>query len=59
MSDADFERLYREATAYLGLAGALDECRALEGAWRDPYTRRALEEFVRAWVRRRALAVRA
>lgn len=58
LSGADFERLYREALAYLGLAGGVDECRALEEAWRDPYNRRRLEEFVRAWARR-AVAVRA
>ncbi|MCX8204528.1 MAG: hypothetical protein N3H31_02615 [Candidatus Nezhaarchaeota archaeon] len=57
LSSIDFEQLYRELTAYFGLAGALDECRALEEAWRDPYTRRSVEEFVKAWVRRKRSVV--
>jgi len=31
----------------------LQECEALEAAWRDPYNRRHIEEFIKAWLRRK------
>jgi hypothetical protein len=57
VSELEAEELYRELIAYFGLAGAVDECRALESAWEDPYGRREVEEFIKAWLaRRRKLA---
>lgn len=59
MSELEAEELYRELLARFGLVGAVDECRALESAWEDPYGRREVEEFIRAWLagrRRRRLA---
>ena len=53
LSDVEREQLYHELLAYFGLIGALNECQALESAWQDPYNRREIEEFIRAWLRRR------
>jgi len=53
LSSLEVEQLHRELLAYFGLAGVLDECEALENAWRDPYNRCEIEEFIRTWLRRR------
>jgi len=53
LSDVEREQLYHELLAYFGLIGALNECQALESAWQDPYNRREIEEFIRAWLRRK------
>ena len=53
LSDMEREQLYHELLAYFGLVGALNECQALESAWQDPYNRREIEDFVRAWLRRK------
>ena len=47
------EQLYNELIAYFGLVGALNECQALEIAWKDPYNKREIEEFIKAWLRRK------
>ncbi len=47
------EQLYHELTAYFGLIGAINECQALEKAWKDPYNKREIEEFIKAWLWRR------
>ena len=47
------EQLYNELIAYFGLVGALNECQALESAWKDPYNKREIEEFIKAWLRRK------
>jgi hypothetical protein len=53
LSEAEKEQLYHELLAYFGLVGALNECQALENAWQDPYNKREIEEFIRAWLRRK------
>ena len=53
LSDVEREQLYHELLAYFGLVGALNECQALESAWQDPYNRREIEDFIRAWLRRK------
>jgi hypothetical protein len=53
LGELEVEELYRELLTNFGLIGATDECRALESAWRDPYIRREIEEFIRAWLKRR------
>ncbi|MEM2336509.1 MAG: hypothetical protein QXS01_06050, partial [Candidatus Bathyarchaeia archaeon] len=53
LSETEKEMLYHELLAYFGLVGALNECQALENAWQDPYNKREIEEFIRAWLRRR------
>ena len=53
LSELDVEQLYNELIAYFGLVGALNECQALESAWKDPYNRREIEEFIKAWLRRK------
>ncbi|MBS7617677.1 hypothetical protein KEJ25_03605 [Candidatus Bathyarchaeota archaeon] len=42
-----------ELTAYFGLIGATNECQVLETAWKDPYNRREIEEFIKAWLKRK------
>ena len=53
LNDFEVGELYRELLAYFGLVGALNECQALESAWKDPYNRREIEGFIKAWLRRR------
>ena len=53
LGEPETEELYRELLAYFGLIGATDECQALENAWKDPYNRREIEEFIKAWLRRK------
>jgi hypothetical protein len=53
LSEIEIEQLHNELTAYFGLIGAYDECQALENAWKDPYNRREIEEFIKAWLRRK------
>lgn len=53
LNAAETEQLYNELLAYFGLVGALNECQALENAWQDPYNKHEIEEFIKAWLRRR------
>lgn len=53
LSEPEVEELYRVLLSYFGLVGALNECQALEYAWRDPYNRREIEGFIKAWLKRR------
>ncbi|MEM2537680.1 MAG: hypothetical protein QXK29_06020 [Candidatus Bathyarchaeia archaeon] len=53
LNETEKELLYHELLAYFGLVGALNECQALENAWQDPYNKREIEEFIRAWLRRK------
>jgi len=53
LSEIEAEELYHELLAYFGLIGATDECQALENAWKDPYNKHEIEEFIKAWLRRR------
>lgn len=53
LSELEMEQLYNELIAYFGLIGALDECQAIENAWKDPYNRREIDEFIKAWLRRK------
>ena len=53
LSELEMEQLYNELIAYFGLIGALNECQALENAWKDPYNRREIDEFIKAWLRRK------
>jgi hypothetical protein len=54
LGDADREQLYNELLHYFGLVGALNVCGALEDAWRDPFNRSEMEDFIVAWLRKRA-----
>lgn len=53
LSEIEIEQLYRELIVYFGLIGAVDTCQAIENAWKDPYNRQQIEEFIKAWLRRR------
>lgn len=53
LNEIEKELLYHELLAYFGLVGALNECQALENAWQDPYNKREIEDFIRAWLRRK------
>ena len=53
LNEIEREQLYHELIAYFGLIGAIDECQALEAAWQDPYNRREIEYFIRAWLSRK------
>ncbi|MDH5793683.1 MAG: hypothetical protein OEZ18_03865 [Candidatus Bathyarchaeota archaeon] len=53
LNETEKEQLHQELLYYFGLIGATEECQALENAWRDPYNRQAIEEFIKAWLRRK------
>lgn len=53
LNEIEKEHLYHELLAHFGLMGALNECEALENAWKDPYNKRQIEEFMKAWLKRR------
>jgi len=53
LNETEREQLYNELLAYFGLIGATNECTALEAAWKDPYNRQEIEEFIKAWLRRK------
>ncbi len=53
LNETEREQLYHELTAYFGLIGAANECQALEAAWSDPYNRHEIEEFIKAWFRKK------
>jgi len=53
LNEIEREQLYHELLAYFGLVGALNECQALENAWQDPYNRREIEYFIKAWLSNR------
>ena len=54
LSEGDREQLYQELLYYFGLVGGLNVCEALEAAWRDRYNRREIEDFIEAWLRKKA-----
>jgi len=54
LSESDRERLYHELLYYFGLVGGLNVCEALEAAWRDPYNRGEMEDYITAWLRKKA-----
>jgi hypothetical protein len=53
LDQPELEQLYQELIAYFSLAGASNQCEALDVAWTDPYNRYHIEEFIRAWLRRK------
>jgi hypothetical protein len=52
LNEIEIEQLYHELTAYFGLIGATNECQTLENAWKDPYNKSEIEEFIKAWLKR-------
>jgi len=53
LNETEKEQLHQELLYYFGLIGATEECQALDEAWKDPYNRREIEEFIKAWLRRK------
>jgi len=53
LSNPETEQLYKELLVYFGLIGAVDQCQALETAWKDPYNKQEIQEFINAWLRRK------
>ncbi|MBC7130393.1 hypothetical protein H5T51_04115 [Candidatus Bathyarchaeota archaeon] len=53
LEPAELQCLYNELLVFFGLVGALNECEALENAWRDPYNRRQIMGFIKAWFKTR------
>jgi len=54
LGEGEKEQLYQELLYYFGLVGGLNVCEALEHAWRDSYNRSEIEDFIIAWLRKRA-----
>ena len=54
LAESDREQLYQELLYYFGLVGGLNVCEALEHAWLDPYNRGEIEDFIIAWLRKKA-----
>ena len=53
LNEIEREQLYHELTAYFGLIGATNECTALEAAWKDPYNKSEIEDFIKGWLRKK------
>jgi len=53
LNEPETEQLYKELLAYFGLVGASNVCQALESAWKDPYNKQEIEEFIKAWLKRK------
>jgi len=53
LNEIEKEQLHQELLYYFGLIGATEECQALENAWRDPYNKHEIEEFIKAWLKRK------
>ena len=53
LNELEREGLYMELLRYFGLIGATNECQALENAWKDPYNKHEIEEFIKAWLKRK------
>jgi len=53
LNEIEKEQLHQELLYYFGLIGATEECQALENAWKDPYNKSEIEEFIKAWLKRR------
>ena len=56
LNETEKEQLHQELLYYFGLIGATEECQALENAWRDPYNKHEIEEFIKAWLRKKRRA---
>jgi len=54
LGGGDREQLYQEILYYFGLVGGLNVCEALEHAWQDPHNRSEMEDFITAWLKKRA-----
>ena len=57
LNNTETEQLYNELLAYFGLIGATNQCQALEKAWKDPYNRKQIEEFIKACFKDSALRI--
>lgn len=53
LSQPEVDQLYQELLTHFGLIGASNQCQALDAAWSDPYNGHEIEEFVKAWLRRK------
>jgi len=53
LNESEKQQLYQELLAYFGLIGASNQCEALDTAWKDPYNKQEIQEFIRAWLRRK------
>jgi len=42
--------LYNELTRYFGIIGSYRECERLEELWSDPAYRKAIEQYIKAWL---------
>ena len=56
LNETEKEQLHQELLYYFGLIGATEECQALENGWRDPYNKHEIEEFIKAWLRKKRRA---
>lgn len=53
LSSPETDQLYQELLFYFGIVGAAEQCQALETAWKDVYVKQEIEEFIKAWLRRK------
>lgn len=53
LNETEKEQLYHELLAYFGLIGALNECQALENAWKDPCNHQKIEQIIKTWLMRK------
>jgi hypothetical protein len=53
LSNPETDQLYQELLAHFCLVGSIDHCQVPESAWKDPYNKQEIENFINAWIRRK------
>lgn len=50
LQEMENKMLYEELTRYFGIAGSYRECEKLEDAWNTPEYRKAIKDYIFAWL---------
>jgi len=48
--EGEKKALYDELARYFGIIGSYRECERLEELWSDPAYKKAIEQYIRAWL---------
>jgi hypothetical protein len=50
LDELEKKMLYDELTHYFGIIGSYRECEKLEELWNDSAYRKAIEQYIKAWL---------
>ncbi|MGQ9469024.1 MAG: hypothetical protein ACUVTD_04270 [Nitrososphaerales archaeon] len=50
LEEREKKTLYDELTHHFGIIGSYRECERLEELWNDPAYRKAIEQYIKAWL---------